>query len=146
MRLNVHVGHGKTGSSFLQSWWAINADVLRSRHGIDDPLRAPRSGRHEEDGVRGRFSMGNGFILEEVLADSDPVAVLAELAAGLPDHGQLLFSCERFVRSLPQHLARLESSALAAGSSSTAAFQPPAPWPTARPQRSRNIAAARWRS
>jgi hypothetical protein len=115
MRLNVHVGHGKTGSSFLQSWWATNADVLRSRHGIGYPLRAPRSGRHEEDGVRGQFSMGNGFILEEVLADSDPVAVLAELAAGLPDHGQLLFSCERFVRSLPEHLARLESSALAAG-------------------------------
>jgi hypothetical protein len=115
MRLNVHVGHGKTGSSFLQSWWAINAEVLRSRHGIAYPLMAPRSGRREEEGPRGRFSMGNGFILEEVLADSDPAALLVDLAMGLPTHGQLLFSCERFVRSLPEQLSRLEQIALAAG-------------------------------
>jgi|688.fasta_scaffold67696_5 hypothetical protein len=118
MRLNVHVGHGKTGSSFLQSWWAINAEVLRHRHGIAYPLVAPRSGRREDAGMRGVFSMGNGFILEEVLAEPDPAAWLAQLAAGLPSGGQLLFSCERFVRSLPGQLLRLEEVAVAAGFSS----------------------------
>jgi hypothetical protein len=115
MRLNVHVGHGKTGSSFLQSWWACNADLLRSRHGIAYPLVAPLSGRSEAEGALGRFSMGNGFILEEVLAAPDPPALLRQLAAGLPPCGQLLFSCERFVRSLPDHLSRLEGIAQAAG-------------------------------
>jgi hypothetical protein len=115
MRLNVHVGHGKTGSSFLQSWWAVNAEALRSRHGIAYPLKAPRSGHCEDAAARGRFSMGNGFILEEVMADADPVALLAHLAMDLPTHGQLLFSCERFVRSLPDQLLRLERIAHFAG-------------------------------
>lgn len=115
MWLSVHVGHGKTGSSFLQAWLACNAEVLQREHGILYPLQAPCSGQCDQEAAQGRFSMGNGFVLEEILAAPQPQLLLRQLAAGLPADGQLLFSCERFIRSLTPQLEWLQTLALAAG-------------------------------
>jgi hypothetical protein len=59
--------------------------------------------------------MGNGFILEELLEANEPERLLRQLAAALPAQGQLLFSRERFIRSLAPKLGELETLALAAG-------------------------------
>lgn len=115
MWLHLHVGHGKTGSSFLQSWLALNAERLRDRHGFAYPMRSPLGGPVESQAARSRFSMGNGFVLEELLdlpEDAEFVAHLAELA----ESGAVpLFSRERFMRDLPPHLPRLDACARASG-------------------------------
>ena len=112
-RLDLHVGHGKTGSSFLQAWLAPNSDALRAL-GVHYPLQAP-SGRCERDAQRGLFSMGNGFVLEEVQAAPDPIATLSRLAAELPPDGALLFSDERLMKRLVGQLPELVTLAAAAG-------------------------------
>ena len=115
MWLHLHVGHGKTGSSYLQSWLAINADALRERHGLVYPLRSPVSGTADDRAQRSRFSMGNGFILEELLGLDDAQAAcraLSELRGRAPS---LLFSRERFMRDLPPQITRIETLALDSG-------------------------------
>ena len=112
-RLDLHVGHGKTGSSFLQAWLAANSDALRGL-GVHYPLQAP-SGRTERHAQRGLFSMGNGFVLEEVQAAADPAAALRGLAAALPPEGALLFSDERLMKRLVGQLPELMALAAAAG-------------------------------
>ena len=75
------------------------------------PMRSPISGRGEEAAARGRFSMGNGFILEELLESADD-AVLVETLRSLAGEARgLLFSRERFMRDLPAHLPRLVEAA-----------------------------------
>jgi len=68
MKLYLHIGHGKTGSSFLQSWLACNAQALRSQAGLHYPERwpgqaQPLAGRAQ----RGQFSQGNGFVFDHLL-------------------------------------------------------------------------------
>lgn len=52
-----HIGHAKTGSSYLQSLFAINASLL-AEEGIDYPMDETMA-----DALRGRISTGNGHIL-----------------------------------------------------------------------------------
>lgn len=105
-RLALHVGHGKTGSSYLQAWLARNAERLATA-GVIYPTQAP-SGRFDPRARRGGFSMGNGFVLEELRAAVDPTAALAALAHTVPDGGVLLFSDERLMKRL---VGRLEATA-----------------------------------
>jgi len=115
MWLHLHVGHGKTGSSFLQSWLALNAARLRERADIAYPMRSPISGRGEEAASRSRFSMGNGFILEELLESADDAVLVETLRSLAGEDRGLLFSRERFMRDLPAHLPRLAEAAGALG-------------------------------
>jgi len=56
MRLVIHVGHSKTGSSFMQSNLALNSDYLATQ-GVFYPV----SSESEKDL---RISSGNGHLLE----------------------------------------------------------------------------------
>ena len=96
MRLLLHIGHGKTGSSFLQSWLACNADRLQSRCGLLMPgdTAAARAGH---------FSMGNGDRMESLLQQS-----AAEQSRWLQQRCEhalavngLLFSREGWARRFP---------------------------------------------
>jgi len=67
MRLFLHIGHGKTGSSFLQSWLAANADLITSRTSLIYPLSAPGEAITDPRALQGRFSQGNGALLDFLL-------------------------------------------------------------------------------
>ncbi len=114
-RLWIHAGHGKTGSSFLQAWLAANAERLDRKHGLRYPLVSPFSGRREDSQGLARFSMGNGFILEELLERPDRVAQLRDLGGAAGPGRGLVFSRERFFRSLATRLGELERTAREAG-------------------------------
>ena len=66
MRLHLHVGHGKTGSSFLQSWLAQNRSELLRVGGVHYPVADS-----DQRARSGRFSMGNGVLLDQALQFSD---------------------------------------------------------------------------
>lgn len=53
MNLILHIGHGKTGSSALQSFFALNADELKN-HNIDYPEHVSF-----DNAVKGHISSGN---------------------------------------------------------------------------------------
>lgn len=111
--LALHVGHGKTGSSYLQAWLAGNAERLAAG-GIIYPLEAP-SGQRERQAQLGLFSMGNGFVLQELENAADPVEALAELAQMVPEGGSLLFSDERLMKRLVGRLGAFAEQTTAAG-------------------------------
>ena len=67
MRLHLHIGHGKTGSSYLQSWLACNAALMAQQTGVLYPLQSSRLEPWGERAKQGRFSMGNGCVLQEFL-------------------------------------------------------------------------------
>jgi len=67
VKLFLHVGHGKTGSSFLQSWLAINSRELLSRQGMLYPQICPLRRERDERALAGLFSMGNGYVLDPLL-------------------------------------------------------------------------------
>jgi len=69
LRLQLHVGHGKTGSSYLQSWLAANASVLLDQHQLLYPQQCPFTRARDSRAEQGQFSMGNGFVLNPVLED-----------------------------------------------------------------------------
>ena len=69
LRLQLHVGHGKTGSSYLQSWLAANAAVLLSQHQLLYPQVCPFTRLRDRRAEQSQFSMGNGFVLNPVLED-----------------------------------------------------------------------------
>ena len=58
-KLIIHIGHGKTGSSYLQSVFALNKDMLK-KEGFDYP-------DHKDSKVAeiGYISAGNGDLLLE---------------------------------------------------------------------------------
>ena len=86
----VHVGHGKTGTSFLQSIFALNKEVLKE-HGYHYPEHPS-----EEKAAKGLISSGNGkLILENNFFDTE--------------HEKLLFSNESLFRELADNSARLIS-------------------------------------
>ena len=107
MRLLLHVGHGKTGSSWLQSWFANNACNLETRLGLRYLTIDPLSGDSENSSIQGKFSMGNGFMLEPWLKRERNVSTIRDLVKGLPVTGGLIFSCENWMKPLPK-----ENSAL----------------------------------
>ena len=110
MRLALHIGHGKTGSSALQSWLARHSEALLVQ-GIAYPLCSPVSGHTEREAAQGRFSMGNGFVFEELLATGR----LGDQAWIPPQAHTLVFSCERWTRQWRQRWPEIQCSAAAAG-------------------------------
>jgi hypothetical protein len=82
--LCLHVGYGKTGSTFLQAWLAYQAKRLGAA-GIHYPIPA-----------EGLGDSGNGHLLLEALAE--PTALPPWLPA--PASGNLLFSREHLAREL----------------------------------------------
>ena len=65
MRLKLHIGHGKTGSSYLQSWFACNSELLLEEFGIFYP------GEHQ-NAEKGHFSMGNRHELDDFISTNRP--------------------------------------------------------------------------
>ena len=115
MRLHLHVGHGKTGSSFLQSWLSINATTLQERMGLLYPKRCPISGRLDRRAQQSQFSMGNGYVLQPLL---DPSCGWYRAKRWrhrlLRQHGAddkalkgVVFSYEPWARQLPSQLNHL---------------------------------------
>ena len=117
VRLQLHVGHGKTGSSFLQSWLSINAPVLQERMGLLYPDRCPFSGRSDFRAQQGRFSMGNGYVLEPLLDSSCSLhrarqwrrRLFRHHGVAAADLKGVVFSCEPWARRLPPNLSHLHS-------------------------------------
>lgn len=62
-KLFLHIGHGKTGSSFIQSMLALNVDLLK------EEFHYPYS-KSFEDAIRGHISSGNGSFLYSDLMDN----------------------------------------------------------------------------
>ena len=117
VRLHLHVGHGKTGSSFLQSWLSINATALQERMGLLYPDRCPISGRLDRRAQQSQFSMGNGYVLQPLL---DPSCGLFRAKRwrrrlfrqhGVDDQALkgVVFSYEPWARHLPSQLNHLLS-------------------------------------
>ena len=115
MTLHLHVGHGKTGSSFLQSWLALNRSGLwREANLLYLPGQADASAR------AGGFSMGNGDVLDHALDLYEHpqqfrrwwfrVQQQTLRAIGIT-HGSnaagAVFSAERWTRQLPVRIDRL---------------------------------------
>ena len=115
MHLKLHVGHGKTGSSFLQSWLAINADQLKDQEGIVYPKCCPFSARRDARAEASQFSMGNGFVLDPVLKNGCGSGqqrrwfrrLLRQVQGNAVDVSALLFSCEPWARKLPEQWDQL---------------------------------------
>lgn len=106
MRLFLHIGHGKTGSSFLQSWLAANADLITSRTSLVYPLSAPGVSITDQRALQGRFSQGNGALLDSLLKQRDRPRRLRRWVRSLaqessligPDPNGLVFSFEGWAK------------------------------------------------
>ena len=115
MRLHLHVGHGKTGSSFLQSWLALNATALQQQEGLLYPLLCPLSGRCDQQAAQGHFSMGNGFVLDPLLVPNRRTFTMRRWKRRLLRHHNalsmqtrgLVFSCEPWARTLGSKIDQL---------------------------------------
>ena len=66
MKLLLHIGTEKTGSSFLQSLLAQNRDKLANAN-----IFFPKAGRWEKEMLAGRISPGNGEALHRALIQRD---------------------------------------------------------------------------
>ena len=116
VKLHLHVGHGKTGSSFLQSWLALNRSELWHARRLHYPV-APSDAR----ALSGRFTMGNGVLLDHALQMSNQPDQLthfwSDLVPRQPDvlPQGFLFSAERWARHLPRQLEDLLRVADAGG-------------------------------
>lgn len=116
MRLYLHVGHGKTGSSFLQSWLAQNRSELWRVGCVHYPVADS-----DERARSGGFSMGNGALLDQALKVSDQTQNLNSFWSDLIPQKQdffpegVLFSAERWARHLPRRLEDLMRVADAGG-------------------------------
>lgn len=66
MKLLLHIGTEKTGSSYLQTLFALNRDQLRT-----SGIFYPTAGNRESDMLEGRISPGNGKALFEALRASN---------------------------------------------------------------------------
>ena len=90
LRLQLHVGHGKTGSSYLQSWLAANAAVLLNQHHLLYPQVCPLTRVRDRRAEQSQFSMGNGFVLNPVLEAGVLKAFVAGLVVGNLNKGLVL--------------------------------------------------------
>ena len=95
MKLYLHVGHGKTGSSYLQSWLACNSQILEKKYKIRYPLV------DAEIAKKGKFTHGNGQILESILQGESEISTFQGVANNLQSESTLLFSSENWMKTLP---------------------------------------------
>ena len=100
MRLMLHVGHGKTGSSWLQSWLAINSKILASKFNVKYIINS------SDPSFKGHFSMGNSHIIEPYLKGK--ILHPCNFIDDLDPQGTLLFSGEKLMQILPSCHHRLE--------------------------------------
>ena len=107
MRLILHVGHGKTGSSWLQSWLAINSKILASKFNVRYKINS------NDPSFKGYFSMGNSYILEPYL--NGKILHPSNFIDDLDPQGTLLFSGEKLMKILPTCQNRLEEIATILG-------------------------------
>ena len=118
MKLYLHIGHGKTGSSYLQSWLACNAVALRSHSGLIYPQRLPgRDPPLDNRALMGQFSQGNGYVLDHLLQFRNKPRrqrrLLRRLCASSGDSAQglngLMFSFEGWARRFAALLPDLDA-------------------------------------
>lgn len=91
--LYLHIGQGKTGTSFLQSCFALSRSALAT-----SGIRYPRSAHHQQ-AAAGRTTTGNGHLIRSMLgsATSRRVAGTALRASNMRHaSSDLLFSSEFF--------------------------------------------------
>lgn len=77
MKLYLHCGYHKTGSSFLQTLFARNRKLLED-HGFFFP-----EGNKDEDMLKGNISAGNGWLLSEYLKNKEQAEVTEYLKKDL---------------------------------------------------------------
>ena len=114
-RLHLHVGHGKTGSSYLQSWLAANATVLLNQHQLLYQQVCPLTRARDRRAEQSKFSMGNGFVLNPVLETGVSWRRqqrwwrrLCQQHSMQPQHmSSLVFSHEPWARKLPSQWPQL---------------------------------------
>ena len=115
LRLQLHVGHGKTGSSYLQSWLAANASVLLDQHQLLYPQVCPFTRNRDRRAEQSQFSMGNGFVLNPMLEEGVSWRRQQRWWRRLCRHQaiqpqqltSLVFSHEPWARKLPPQWPRL---------------------------------------
>ena len=104
MRLQLHIGHGKTGSSYLQSWFACNSQLLFEKYGIFYP------GEHQY-AEKGHFSMGNRQELDDFIGTNRPRRWLRNNSHHLSDKrlslNSLFFSFEGLTRKFSLYRNKL---------------------------------------
>ena len=110
MKLRIHIGHGKTGSSYLQSWFACNSKLLQENCRILYPLKINEDNqlcKANYKALNGFFSQGNGWILDKILSHHCSLFNRKELAEALSDYSflapesdyTLLFSFEGWTKN-----------------------------------------------
>lgn len=107
--LYLHIGHGKTGSSYIQSSLVLSRDALAAR-GIAYPAY-----KTDAAAAAGGMSSGNGKPLFQALESGWRAALLTRRLRRL--RGHVLLSSELLLRHLdgPGAVARLEKIASRAG-------------------------------
>lgn len=92
-----HIGHGKTGSSYLQSCLALSQDELRA-HGIYYPL----SGKGAVKALAGHINMGNFPVLKghKFHADGQYAGIVRQAMEDAPEADALLLSNETLYKSI----------------------------------------------
>ncbi len=96
--LYLHVGHGKTGSSFIQSTLALNKDFL-SENNINYPIDKEERLRHS----KGNTSSGNW----DLLTRNNYIEELEKL--GVTENESLLFSGEALIRYIASNKNNINS-------------------------------------
>jgi hypothetical protein len=85
-KLYLHIGHDKTGSSYLQSLFAANVNDLRARQ-----IHYPQD-ESTDQALKGMITEGNGSLLARSLALSNPSKATFQRPSG----ESLCFSSEQF--------------------------------------------------
>lgn len=97
MNLILHIGHGKTGSSALQSFLALNSDVLR-KYNVDYPPHASFENAKKGYISSGNLPLGDNFWDEYI--NQKALSTTAD---------SLLFSNESLIHKILSHPPKVEA-------------------------------------